>query len=133
MLASILVISCYGDVMSNVRALSVLIVSVLIAACAKQAEPPASSAVATSEAPAGTTDTYQFKIGELVAFALRDGELRFPNDGKTVGVGHSPDEIAGVLNAAGAPTTELVMSIQPLLVKAGDKVLLFDTGVAANM
>ncbi len=33
-----------------------------------------------------------------------------------------------MLGEAGLPTTELSLSIQPLLVQAGDKVLLFDTG-----
>ncbi|MFL6576550.1 MAG: MBL fold metallo-hydrolase [Povalibacter sp.] len=119
--------------MSIVRAVPLLLASVLLSACAKKAEPTAPPAAATTEQPAATSDAYPFKIGEFAAFSLKDGDLKFPNDGKTVGVGHSPDEIAKLLSAAGAPTTELVMSIQPMLVKAGDKVLLFDTGVAGNM
>ncbi len=121
--------------MSITRAFPVLLLCGLLAACAKQpvSTPAASATTSAADTSAATTDTFAFKIGSLTAFSLRDGELRFPNDGKTIGVGHSPEEIAKLLQAAGASTTELVLSIQPLLVKSGDKVLLFDTGVAGNM
>jgi glyoxylase-like metal-dependent hydrolase (beta-lactamase superfamily II) len=123
--------------MFSARAIPLILFSVLLAACAKRPEPAASTGPSTqateSQAPAPSSDVHPFKIGELAAFALKDGELKFPNDAKTVGVGHSPDEIAALLKDAGASTTELSLSIQPLLVKAGDKVLLFDTGVDGNM
>ncbi len=37
-----------------------------------------------------------------------------------------------MLTAAGLPADKLNLSIQPLLVKAGDRVLLFDTGAGSN-
>ncbi len=37
-----------------------------------------------------------------------------------------------MLQAGGLPTDKLQLSLQPLLVKTADKVLLFDTGAAAN-
>ena len=121
--------------MAIVRAFPVLFVTtMLFAACAKKPEPPAAQP-APSPAPAAVaaeSNVSDLKIGELSAVALRDGEVKFPNDGKTLGVGRSPEEVAQVLQAAGAPTNEVSLSIQPLLVKAGDKVLLFDTGAGTN-
>ena len=89
-----------------------------------------------SKTPQQSDDTAAaaaFAIGDLSAVALRDGALGFPNDGKTFGVGRPPSEVAELIDAAGLPTEELRLSIQPLLVRAGDRVLLFDTGAGANM
>jgi len=105
----------------------------LLAACSKKEAPPpetaappvAEAAPAPAPAPANFNE---FKIGELSAMALRDGALEVPNDNKVLGVGRTPEEVAAVLSAAGQPTDKLTLSIQPLLVKTADKVLLFDTG-----
>jgi glyoxylase-like metal-dependent hydrolase (beta-lactamase superfamily II) len=125
--------------MSMIRAFAVLLVATpLFAACTKKAEPPAASepepAAATPAAatPAAESSAHEFEIGELSAVALRDGEIKFPNDGKTFAVGHPPENVAKLLSAAGLPTNELALSIQPLLVRAGDRVLLFDTGSGTN-
>jgi len=80
------------------------------------------------EAPEGA-----FTIGELSGLALRDGGLDFPNDSRIFGVGHTPAEVAELVGAAGLPADKLSLSIQPLLVKSADRVLLFDTGAGANM
>ena len=63
---------------------------------------------------------------------MRDGALEFPNDEKVFGLGKTPDEVNAVLTAANQPTDKLQLGLQPLVVKSGDKVLLFDTGAAAN-
>jgi glyoxylase-like metal-dependent hydrolase (beta-lactamase superfamily II) len=118
--------------MTIIRIFPVLLVTLLFAACAKKPEPPASQSAAGAAITAHR-DAGEFRIGELSAVALRDGELKFPNDSKTFGVGHSPQEVAKLLRAAGAPENELALNIQPLLVRAGDKVLLFDTGAGTNM
>lgn len=118
--------------MSVVRTLPIVLITLLCAACAKKPEPPASQPPPAAASSAPSNNVSEFKIGELSAVALLDGELRFPNDGKTVGVGHSPEEVAKLLSAAGAPTNELALTIQPLLVRTGDKVLLFDTGAGTN-
>ena len=73
-----------------------------------------------------------FTIGELSAMALRDGGMELPNDNKVFGVGRTPEEVAAVLSAAGLPTDKLALTIEPLLVKAKDRVLLFDTGAGTN-
>ena len=71
-------------------------------------------------------------IGVLSAFALRDGGMEVPNDNKVFAVGHTPEEVAALLGANGQPTDKLALSIQPLLVKAADRVMLFDTGAGGN-
>lgn len=112
------------------RAFTVLLIASLFAGCGSKPQPATSAPAST---PAADHNVGEFKIGELSAFALNDGGLRFPNDGKTFGVGHSPEEVANLLRAAGASTTELALGIQPLLVRAGGKVLLFDAGAGTNM
>jgi glyoxylase-like metal-dependent hydrolase (beta-lactamase superfamily II) len=102
------------------------------APAAAPASAPASAPAAESVAPPKSVDTKAFKIGDLDATALRDGGIELPNDNKVFGVGHTPDEVAKVLSAAGQPTDKLALSIQPLLVKSADRVLLFDTGAGGN-
>jgi glyoxylase-like metal-dependent hydrolase (beta-lactamase superfamily II) len=93
---------------------------VLVAACAGSSapKPPA-------EAP-GRAERLQ--IGGLEAYALEDGHIVLPNDGQLLGFGRPPGEIAEVLAAAGLPRDKIRLDIQCLLVKAGDRVILFDTG-----
>ena len=73
-----------------------------------------------------------FKIGSYSAFALKDGDIQEPNDGKSFVVGEPPTEVAAVLEAGGAPGDHFEFSIQPLLVRAGHRVLLFDAGAGTN-
>jgi glyoxylase-like metal-dependent hydrolase (beta-lactamase superfamily II) len=121
---------------SSARAapLAALAVASLLAACSKTADtpPPPSAAepapAAVAEAPAAPANVKSFMVGELSAMALRDGALEVPNDNKVFAVGRTPEEVASVLSAAGQPTDKLALTIQPLLVKAKDRVLLFDTG-----
>jgi glyoxylase-like metal-dependent hydrolase (beta-lactamase superfamily II) len=70
----------------------------------------------------------RFRIGGLEAYALEDGHLEVPNDGQLLGFGRPPSETAEVLAAAGLARDTIRLDIQCLLVKAGERVLLFDTG-----
>jgi len=79
-------------------------------------------------APEASADTFRFTIGALDAVALKDGDIDAPNDGKTFALGRSTEEVAALLAAAGEPTDVLHLSVQPLLVRDGSRVLLFDTG-----
>jgi glyoxylase-like metal-dependent hydrolase (beta-lactamase superfamily II) len=72
-----------------------------------------------------------FKIGSYGAVALKDGGLEEPVDGKSFIVGQTNEAVGAVLKAGGAPTDHFEFSIQPLLVHAGVRVLLFDTGAGA--
>lgn len=89
------------------------------------------TAAADDPRPA-TAQFHPFSIGSLYAIALKDGSLQEPNDGHSFIVDRSPSEVAAVLKKGGAPTEYFRLSIQPLLVRAGNKVLLFDTGAGAN-
>jgi glyoxylase-like metal-dependent hydrolase (beta-lactamase superfamily II) len=73
------------------------------------------------------------QIGHLEAYVLADGHLVVPNDGQLLGFGRPASETAALLAAAGLPRDEIRLDIQCLLVKAGDRVILFDTGVASEL
>lgn len=122
--------------MPILRTLPILVMTSLLVACGKGKEPepqPAQPAEpAAAQAPVATDDVHEFKIGELTAFALKDGTFVFQNDAKTFAVNRSPDDVAKLLTTANLPTNELTLSIQPLLVKTADKVLLFDTGTGGG-
>jgi glyoxylase-like metal-dependent hydrolase (beta-lactamase superfamily II) len=117
----------------------VTICALALAACSKKedapaatAEPPPPPAEAAPPPPAQPRDSHEFRIGELAAWAVRDGALEFPNDQKIFGLGKTPDEVNALLTAANLPTEKLQLGLAPLVVKTADKVLLFDTGAAAN-
>jgi glyoxylase-like metal-dependent hydrolase (beta-lactamase superfamily II) len=126
---------------SSIRGLPlvVIVAASLLTACSRKEEAPpqeeaapAPAAVAEAAPAPAPANVKAFTIGELSAFALRDGGMEVPNDNKVFGVGRTPEEVAAVLGAAGLPTDKLALTIQPLLVKAKDRVLLFDTGAATN-
>ena len=126
---------------SSVRVLPFIAIAAasMLAACSKKEEaPPAAAATAAPAAapePAAAPkveNTKALMIGDLEATAVRDGSLEFPNDNKVFGVGHTPDEVAALLGAAGQPTDKLQLSLQPLLVQTVDRVMLFDTGAGSN-
>jgi glyoxylase-like metal-dependent hydrolase (beta-lactamase superfamily II) len=91
---------------------------------------PREAALPPAQPEPASTGT--IRIGELSGIALRDGGLEFPNDNKIFGVGKTPEDVAEVLTAAGLPSDKLSLTISPLLVKAGDRTLLFDTGAGTN-
>lgn len=109
-----------------------------LAACSKKAENPepmAEAAPANVPAPEVASppvekNVREFTIGKWSAMALRDGGIEVPNDNKTLAVGHTPDEVGDLVSKEGLPKDKLSLSIQPLLVKTDDRVLLFDTGAA---
>jgi len=87
---------------------------------------------ATAAAAPKSENAHAFKIGKLSAVALRDGFLEFPNDNKILGLGHPVEEVSTLLTASGQPTDKLHLSLQPLLVKSGARVLLFDAGAGST-
>lgn len=128
-----------GHPTTRVAALLVLAAATALAACSKKEEAPPIKASIPEPAPEAETapaprseNVYAFRIGELDAMALLDGNLELPNDNKVFGVGLKPEDVAAVLGANGVPTDTLKLSVHPLLVKAGDRVLLFDTGAGGN-
>jgi glyoxylase-like metal-dependent hydrolase (beta-lactamase superfamily II) len=118
---------------SPVVPLAALLAGVLLTGCTEpQTAATATPAPPASEAtqPASHPDVFRFRIGALEAAALKDGDIDAANDGKTFGVGQPTDQVGAVLTAAGQPADVLHLSIQPLLVRSGTRILLFDTGAA---
>lgn len=104
--------------------LSTLLVIASLAACSSPSKKP-------PDVPDGPdVPSFAFHVGDLEAIAVQDGTLTFPNDGAVLAMDHV-DEGKALLDASDVPHDTLDLSIQPLLVKAGDKVLLFDTGAGA--
>ncbi|MBX3157143.1 MAG: MBL fold metallo-hydrolase [Deltaproteobacteria bacterium] len=95
---------------------------VLAAACSGSSPSPAARV-----AKAGRAE--RLSIGGLEAYALEDGHLVVPNDGKLLAVGREPREVADLLAAAGLPRDTIRLDITCLLVKVGARVILFDTGI----
>lgn len=114
----------------NTAAIAALLMAV--AACSPAAE-KTDAAAAESAAVEASPDVHAFKISALDAYSLRDGSLSVPNDNTVLAIGESAEDTAALLTAAGLPTDTLSLNIQPLLVKNGDAVLLFDTGAAGGM
>ncbi len=115
--------------------LTTALAALMFVGCSKQpaeeSAPAGSAEVAEGKATAATsTNAFAFRIGDLSAFALRDGYFEFPNDLKIFGLGRMQQEVDAVLTAESLPADKLTLSVQPLLVKTADRVLLFDTGPA---
>jgi glyoxylase-like metal-dependent hydrolase (beta-lactamase superfamily II) len=72
---------------------------------------------------------YRFQIGALEAVALNDGDIYIDNDGEMLALGASPAEVTQLLAASNEPPTPVHVRIEPLLVKDGDRLMLFDVGV----
>ena len=104
------------------------------AACSQPAEKPsAAEASSPSPAVAASADVHPFTVGALQAYALRDGRFILPNDNKVLGVGRTPAEVAAVLTAAGQSGDQINLEIQPMLLRDGERVVLFDTGAGGHM
>lgn len=74
-----------------------------------------------------------FKLGSFNLVALHDAQFVLPNDGKVFGLGVGPAAVTQVLQAAGAPTETITLSVDALLVKTGQQVVLIDTGVGGAL
>jgi glyoxylase-like metal-dependent hydrolase (beta-lactamase superfamily II) len=71
----------------------------------------------------------KFSIGKLTAFALHDADFAAANDGSVFAIDGTTDEVAKILKAAGAPPDVVPLSVNALLVKVKDHVVLIDTGL----
>ena len=97
-----------------------------VTACSPKAE---SVEPASAAAPVASADVHPFKVGALDVVALRDGGMSgIPNNNTVLGVGRTPAEVAAVLTANGLPGDSFSLSVQPLLVRDGARVVLLDAG-----
>jgi glyoxylase-like metal-dependent hydrolase (beta-lactamase superfamily II) len=102
-----------------------------ITACSREPDKtaaPAPAAPATALSP----DVHAFRIGALEATALKDGEMALPN---TAAESPWSDTAAArtVLTGAGQAGDVIPLSIQPLLVRDGERIVLIDTGAGGGM
>ena len=111
----------------------VFVIATALVACSKQQEAANSSEASVPViAPVVAADGVKpFTIGAFQAAALSDGGGDFPNDNKTMAINKTKADVDALMTANNLPTDQLHLSVQPLLVKTTDKVLLFDAGAAA--
>ena len=110
-------------------AAALILSGLILAGCQKPAE-KADAPAAPAAQPVASVDVYPFAIGMLQAVALKDGDLTLDN-----AAGSSPwSDTAGVAEAL-RPTgdAKIHLSIQPLLIRGDDKVVLIDTGAGGGM
>lgn len=98
------------------------------AACGQPAETPAPAEQAAA-IPA-SADVHPFTVGELHLAALRDGELNPPVDQTPWG---QASVVSDILTEAGESGDAVHLSVQPLLVRDGDRIVLIDTGAGGQM
>jgi len=124
------------DMQKHLRLTALAALVVVLGACSQEPEQAAAPAepAAPAIAPfAASAEVVPFTIGEFQAAAVADGGAAFPNDNKILAVNANKADVDALLTANSLPTDQLNLSIQPLLVKTADKVLLFDTGAAGLM
>ena len=70
-----------------------------------------------------------FKLGPLQLIALRDAQFVMHNDGKTFGSAADVATVGNLLKASNLPDDRLTLSVNALLVRAGKRVILIDSGL----
>jgi glyoxylase-like metal-dependent hydrolase (beta-lactamase superfamily II) len=103
--------------------------ALILAGCAQASDPAVTSSMPVA-APSAEEGVHRFKIGRLDATVVQDGQLTAPVG--QVWKDPSAAEIGRVLAAAGLPTDQVNLSLQALLVRAGDRLFLIDTGMGPS-
>jgi glyoxylase-like metal-dependent hydrolase (beta-lactamase superfamily II) len=80
-------------------------------------------------APSGVAS---LRLGALVVTALRDGGYVSPNDGGDFGANVGPKAVAKLLAAAGAPTDQVRLAVDALLVRGAGRIVLIDAGTGPD-
>ena len=110
----------------------VIMLAASLAACSQASEeaPPAEAGgAATPMVPFNAGENVSpFAIGSLHAAALKDAAFSPANDNRTLATNQSKADVDALLTAEGLATDVLELSVQPLIVRTADRVLLFDTG-----
>jgi glyoxylase-like metal-dependent hydrolase (beta-lactamase superfamily II) len=70
-----------------------------------------------------------FKVGKLQLVALRDTQIVLHNDAKVFGVDAGAAAVGELLKANGAADDRITLSIDALLVRTGQRLILLDTGL----
>ena len=102
------------------------------AACSPTTDEAAPAETAEAAAPVAAfgagENVSPFAIGSLQAASLRDAAFAPANDNMTLAINVTKADVDALLTAAGLATDVLQLSVQPLIVRTPDRVLLFDTG-----
>ena len=110
----------------------VIMLAASLAACSpanEEAPPAEASGAATPMVPFNAGENVSpFAIGSLHAAALKDAVFSPANDNRTLATNQSKADVDALLTAEGLATDVLELSVQPLIVRTADRVLLFDTG-----
>ena len=108
-----------------------LILAAMGAACSP--EPETRAAAPTPPAALSHPDIHAFRVGQIQAVALKDGEMAFAATDREMSPWSDGAAVASLLAAAGQTDGQVHLSIQPLLVRDGDRVVLIDTGAGGRM
>ncbi len=74
-----------------------------------------------------------FKLGSLQLIALRDAQYVVHNDGKTFGSDSDVATVSELLKASKLPDDRLTLSVDALLVRAGKRIILLDSGLGPTV
>ena len=99
------------------------------AACSPEAGKEAAAAPAAPISP----DASAVHIGTLEATALRDGTIKVPAGDAQASPWTNTAEVSSLLTAAGVTDGTIHLSIQPLLVRDGERIVLIDAGAGGQM
>ena len=99
---------------------------------ASACSPEASTATEAAPAAVISPDVSAVRIGTLEATALRDGTINLPAGDAKASPWTNTAEVSALLTSAGV-TDGIHLSIQPLLVRDGERVVLIDTGAGGQM
>lgn len=73
-----------------------------------------------------------FKLGKLQLASLHDASFNVTNDASVLGVDVGREAVAKVLKADGLPTDTITLSVNALLVRMPQHIVLLDTGLGPN-
>ena len=116
---------------ARLAAASLILAAMGAAACSP--EPETQKAAPTPPAALTHSDTYAFRIGQIQAVALKDGEMTFAATDREMSPWSDTTEAVRLLTAAAQTDGQVHLSIQPLLVRDGERVVLIDIGAGGRM
>lgn len=117
---------------ARLAAASLILAAMGAAACSPEPETQ-KAAAPTPPAAQSQSDIHAFRIGQLQAVALKDGEMTFAASDREMSPWSDTAEVSRLLTAAGQTDGQVHLSIQPLLVRDGDRLVLIDTGAGGQM
>jgi glyoxylase-like metal-dependent hydrolase (beta-lactamase superfamily II) len=116
---------------ARIAAASLILAAMGAAACSP--EPETKTTAPTPPAALSQSEIHAFRIGQLQAVALKDGEMNFAASDREMSPWSDTAEVSRLLTAAGRTDGQVHLSIQPLLVRDGDRLVLIDTGAGGQM